>query len=274
MNEKNNHTLNLSIGDVNLLIYSDSEEFMDQTEKKYSNFICEDLDPDIRIEGKLLPYEDGEEGFGINTEVPEVTVDRSNGIYTINWMGIYGEFNMKSMEGWAKCRHFIRFDSFLRFIYVITLLKESGFLVHASSVIQNDKGYLFPGKSGAGKTTITQLSPDATLLTDEISLVKKVNGNFHLFGTPFWGDLQISGVNTHTPVKSVYFPKKDDKTFKKSVGVLKTFEMLLPNVISFGDDKEITKQLFEICFDFANSVPGHELHFLPDPSFWRVIDDE
>lgn len=277
MTLKNDNTLKISIGDIPVLIYIADENFMNQIREIYSNFIIEEvnnLPNPIKIEIIVLPQDDAVFKFDPSKESPEIKINRSNGIATMNWNLLYAEFNMETREGWAKCTVHVGLNSFLRFIYTILLLKESGFLVHASSLIREGEGYLFPGESGAGKTTITRLSPDATLLTDEVSLVKKVNGNYHIYGTPFWGELAIGGKNTHVPLKSVYFPKKDKKSFKKNVNTLQTLEMLLPNVLLYSEDEEFMLQLFNICIDFAGSVPCYELHFLPEPSFWRIIDDK
>jgi len=43
---------------------------------------------------------------------------------------------------------------------------------------KNDKAYIFPGRSGAGKTTIAWLSKDATFLGDDVSIVRKVGKEF------------------------------------------------------------------------------------------------
>ena len=56
----------------------------------------------------------------------------------------------------------------------LVLARQGGFLLHSASAIRNGKAFLFAGVSEAGKTTISRLAPpDATLLTDEISYVRK-----------------------------------------------------------------------------------------------------
>ncbi len=273
-NKKDDSSLKISIGDIPLLVHVDDEDFKNQIREIYSNFTMEKVDNPIKIEVNILPMGDAVFTFSPLKESPEIRINRSEGIAIMLWHNLYAEFNLETRECLVKCTLPAAFNSFLRFVYSTHLLNESGFLVHASSLIRKGEGYLFPGESGAGKTTITQLSPDAVLLTDEVSLVKKVNGSYHIFGTPFWGELGIGGMNTHVPIKSVYFPKKDKNSFKKNINTMKVLELLLPNVLLYSEDEEFTQQLFNICIDFAGSVPCYELHFLPEPSFWRIIDDE
>ena len=62
----------------------------------------------------------------------------------------------------------------LRIVHTLVLARQGGFLLHSASAIRNGKAFLFAGVSEAGKTTISRLAPpDATLLTDEISYVRK-----------------------------------------------------------------------------------------------------
>ena len=85
-------------------------------------------------------------------------------------------------------------DAVLRIVHTLLLAKQGGFLLHSASAVRNGKAFLFAGVSGAGKTTISRLAPpDATLLTDEISYVRKLDGSadasgkagYAAYGTPF-----------------------------------------------------------------------------------------
>ena len=73
--------------------------------------------------------------------------------------------------------------------------------MHSASAVRNGRAFLFPAVSGAGKTTISRLAPpDVTLLTDEISYVRRVADGYHAHGTPFAGDLGRAGENISAPV--------------------------------------------------------------------------
>ena len=68
-------------------------------------------------------------------------------------------------------------DSVLRIVHTLILAREGGFLLHSAGAIRNGRAFLFSGVSGAGKTTISRLAPpDVTLLTDEVSYVRQVDG--------------------------------------------------------------------------------------------------
>jgi hypothetical protein len=81
-------------------------------------------------------------------------------------------------------------DSVLRIVHTLILAREGGFLLHSAGTIRNGRAFLFSGVSGAGKTTISRLAPpDVTLLTDEISYIRRGPDGYHACGTPFAREL-------------------------------------------------------------------------------------
>lgn len=69
---------------------------------------------------------------------------------------------------------------------LLKLLKNKGFIVHASASQINDGAYVFTGRSGAGKSTVAKLlSPKHQVLADDSAIIKKEGGKFYLYQTPF-----------------------------------------------------------------------------------------
>lgn len=265
------NSLVLNIGEIPVLVFSKDQEFMAQTEKRYGNFISTETAPLLRIEVNILS-EEMEPNLATDSEKPDVMFDHGTERGTFAWQGLWGEFDLVNREARMSCGlNPAGLNSFLRFIYSLVLLKELGFLVHASGLIKNEKGYIFPGKSGVGKTTISRLSPGATLLSDDLPLVKMVHAPL-IFGTPFWGGLAVAGERTSAALAGIYFPVKDQENYTERLKPRQVFEKLLPNVVFFFKNEKFSKQLFNLCFDLAAKVPGYELHFLPDISFWECMD--
>jgi len=165
------------------------------------------------------------------------------------------------------------FESFLRVIYSLVLPQEDGIAIHASSLMKWGKAYLFPGRSGTGKTTLVRLSPEATLLTDEISIVRGIGVNPVAFGTPFHGDLEIPGENISAPIRGIYFPVKDKRNYLERLSPKRALEKLLPNIVFFGQDQELLRKVFHLSCELVISLPCYDLHFRPEPSFWSLIDE-
>ena len=270
--EVHGNNFSINIGEIPFTIFFDDKDFLVENKQIFSNFISQKVESSINIQVEYVPSENFK--FETGLESPKIFFDPIKNIYNMYWNSFNGIFNSDQMIGKINCSKHFGLNSFIRIVLTLVLLKNQGFLIHASSLIRNNKGYVFPGKSGAGKTTITRLTPDSILLSDELSLIKKVNGKFRAYGTPFWSELSINGENTSISIEDIYFPIQDKKNYAKSIGFSLALEKLLPNVIFYLNDKNLEKKLFNLCIEFISKISPYELHFLPESTFWRSIDDK
>jgi hypothetical protein len=163
-------------------------------------------------------------------------------------------------------------DAVLRIVHTLVLAKQGGFLLHSASAIRNGKAFLFAGVSGAGKTTISRLAPpDATLLTDEISYVRRSNEGYVAFGTPFTGELTKLGENTSAPIAALYLLAKGQENCIEPAAVADAGRELLSNVLFFAEDPELVQCVFQAACDFVHRVPVYRLTFVPDARVWEMI---
>jgi len=102
-------------------------------------------------------------------------VRRENGLWKIGRGDFRAEWDPTSGHGWVRqSAQPYAIDGVLRILHSLVLARQGGFLVHAASAVRNGRAFVFAGESGTGKTTISRLAPpDVTLLTDEISYVRK-----------------------------------------------------------------------------------------------------
>ncbi len=268
-------SLVLSIAGIPVLIFSKNHEFLAQTKERYGNFIVSGLNPSLKIEVEITPRHNVRT-FPPGERKHQITSDPIKRKYLIRWEGLTGEFDLTRREGAMSCSPDSdnEFNSFLRFVYSFILIKEPGFLLHACSLIRNGKGYVFPGKSGSGKTTIAQLSHDAVLLSDEISLVKWAKDTSSIFGTPFMGDLGTQGENTSAPIHGIYFPVKNKINKLCKLSPREGLKRLLPNVVFFAKHDAFSKKLFDLSAGVVMKTRSYELRFTPDHSLWSYIDAE
>jgi energy-coupling factor transporter ATP-binding protein EcfA2 len=146
-------------------------------------------------------------------------------------------------------------------------------LPHASCLVRANKAYLFCGPSGSGKTTVARLSHEATVLTDELPVVRVVNGRAIAYGTPFWGQLARGAENRSAPLAGIYFLRQAQRHAVRPVGLRPALEQLLANVLFFAREGGLPAQVFGIAADLIEAVPCFQLFFRPDPGFWEAIDD-
>jgi hypothetical protein len=163
-------------------------------------------------------------------------------------------------------------DCVLRIVHTLILARQGGFLVHAASAIRGGKAFLFSGVSGAGKTTISRLAPpDATLLTDEISYVRREGNRYVACGTPFAGELARVGENQSAPLSALFLLEKGLQNSIEPVDATEAIQRLLRNILFFADDPELVKLVFQSACEFASLVPIRRLVFVPDQRVWDII---
>jgi hypothetical protein len=163
-------------------------------------------------------------------------------------------------------------DCVLRIVHSLILAKQGGFLVHAASAICGGKAFLFSGVSGAGKTTIARLAPrDATVLTDEISYVRRAGNRYLAYGTPFAGELARVGENQSAPLSALFLLEKGLQNKIEPIAPTQAVQRLLRNILFFADDAELVKLVFQSACEFASLVPIHRLVFVPDQRVWDII---
>jgi hypothetical protein len=163
-------------------------------------------------------------------------------------------------------------DSVLRIMHSLMLAPEGGFLRHASSAVRNGKAYLFSGVSEPGKTTMARLAPeDVVLLTDEASYVRRVNGCYRAYGTPFAGELGVPGRNISAPIAAIYLLEKGPENRIDDLGQTMAVKRLLRNILFFTHQPELVRQVFEAACALVATVPVFRLTFLPDERVWGLI---
>ena len=87
------------------------------------------------------------------------------------------------------------------------ILKFGGIMLHSSAIVYNGGGIAFCAKSGTGKSTHTQLwlkkfKDDCVILNDDKPVIKKENGNYYIYGTPWSGKTDLN-LNLKAPLKAI-----------------------------------------------------------------------
>lgn len=261
--------LGLKIADLRTVILTGDPDVADLVKGRYTGFLSEGA-----------PYWRITIGVGPATAVPSaagVVVRRNGGSgrFLVERQDFVGSVDLRERSGQVVLAEpdEISLDCFLRVAYSLALVEAGGLLVHASSLMREGKGYLFCGPSGSGKTTVARLSPDATLLTDEISIVMVSDAHAFCYGTPFWGELARGGEHRSAPLVGIYFLHKAGRHAVEALRPRQSLERLLPNVLFFAREAELTARLLRISADLIEAVPCFDLSFRPDPGFWEVVED-
>ncbi len=131
---------------------------------------------------------------------------------SVSWLNIFdadfarGEIYIDTGDS---CRSFVScYPLGQLMLLMINLLNQGrGVLFHGCGIKVGDKGLLFAGVSGAGKTTTANLwkdIPEVTVLSDDRVIVRRrADGRFWLYGTPWHGDAKAASPES-APLDKVF----------------------------------------------------------------------
>jgi hypothetical protein len=182
--------------------------------------------------------------------------------------------DFKTGEGKARLTGTRHWNFMRQLVYFYFFLNRQGLLLHASGVVRRGAAYVFPGPSGAGKTTIVRQSMGAAVLSDDITGVQLVDGEPQVIahGTPFHSDWGRPGEELSAPVKGIFFPIKAKTNRVVPLNQQDVLTRLLPCIFTFTTWRPWQQRLFDLTVRLAESVAGYDLYFNPTPDFWRVLD--
>ncbi|MFZ0394838.1 MAG: hypothetical protein WCF17_19695 [Terracidiphilus sp.] len=256
----------IEIGGMGIEVQADSAEFERILKSRYGNYANSAVAPAFSLRVELTPPEafNPDADAEVWLEGREWKMER--GDFRAHWnpeerIGqVYQSANPYSI------------DSVLRIVHTLMLASEGGFLLHASSAVRNEKAFLFSGVSEAGKTTMARLAPaDVKLLTDEASYVRKVDGRYFAYGTPFAGELGAPGENISAPIAALYLLKKAPQNRIDEIDPADAVRRLLRNILFFAHQADMVRQVFESACAFVAAVPVYQLSFFPDQRVWDLI---
>jgi len=153
------------------------------------------------------------------------------------------------------------------------LSMRNGALIHAAGVEVKGKGLIFPGKSGAGKSTLCHLlsgEGDIRLLSDDRVIVRKEEGRFLAYGTPWPGEAGIAS-NKRIPLHGLMFLKKGTQNSIKRISRSDTLEKLMPVTSIPWFDAPVMEEILELCGTLSSAISAYELEFKPDAGAADVI---
>ena len=260
------YSLVIAIGGIPVRVNTADQDFLELLQNRYAGFLSGEAPAEFEFDVELAAPAFGDRDA-------DVSVTHRSGKWFMERGDFRAEWEPATRRGWIRqSANPYSIDAVLRIVHTLVLAKHGGFLLHSASAIRNGKAFLFAGVSGAGKTTISRLAPaDATLLTDEISYVRKRNNGYVAFGTPFTGELAKLGENTSAPVAGVYLLAKGSENRIEPVSVADAGRELLANMLFFAADQEMVHWAFQAACDFVDRIPVYRLTFVPDAHVWELI---
>jgi hypothetical protein len=146
-------------------------------------------------------------------------------------------------------------DLFVRAAISLGLERRGGCLFHSAAVIVDGLAYLFPGRSGAGKTTLA--SQAGNPLCDEICAVVPADGALEAHATPWW-----RGKAAPAPLAGVFELSWNGECVTP-LSPAAGLRHLAANQLLAVDTAERRRSAFETAGRIAAAVPFGRFDFTP-----------
>jgi hypothetical protein len=200
---------------------------------------------------------------------------------------ITGKYSPKSGEGELVVQSIIMEGNFARIFEQIlyqaywSALRRKGLdslLLHSSGLVRNGRGFIFTGKSGSGKSTITTLSEGSMVLNDEITLMDFSGRQVVVSDTPFNGFFE-NKVEGSAPLAALMLLKQAKRHRLTRVASAESIKTLSREIIPpMGLETPLSPAVYWDMLGYAqkisDAVPIFSMEFLPDSGFWKLIEEE
>lgn len=179
-------------------------------------------------------------------------------------------------KDFAHARALIRWDdryvataltSMLRIVFAQAILPYDAVSVHASTVLNDGKAFLFMGKSGTGKSTHSALwlrhIEGTELLNDDNPIVRIIDGEALVYGSP-WSGKTPCYRNVSAPVAAMVRLKQGPRNRFESKEDIAAFGALLPGCSVLRQDGRLHDALCATLTALTEITCVGEMECLPD----------
>ena len=155
-----------------------------------------------------------------------------------------------------------------------SFINHQGLIIHAGGGSVQGKGIVFAGASGAGKSTLSELldsSPENRMFSDERLIIRFIDTEWNLWGTPWQGTGSIAR-NETAPLSALVFLSQAQETKITELSPSAGLHRLLQVASIPWYSAEWTNKGLAVCESLIQDIPLFELAFRPDQTAVEAIE--
>lgn len=158
-------------------------------------------------------------------------------------------------------------DTTLMLLYAFASSHRNTLLLHASTIEYDEKGYLFLGKSGTGKSTHSRLwlnnIPGSNLLNDDNPIIRIIDGQCYVYGSP-WSGKTPCYINRKIPVGGIVRLSQAPFNRITRLSQINAYAALLPSCSHMKWNHEMSEAVHHTLCQLLQNIPIHHLECLPN----------
>ena len=220
---------------------------------------------------QLLYRTDEDPGF------PEITIYTQEGGYLVETrplphlptacrMTVDKEFRKAHLMLCSESDTFALNNSMM-LLYAFSTANLGAVMMHASTVMNGGKGYLFLGKSGTGKSTHSRLwmknIPDTELLNDDNPILRISDDGAIVYGSPWSGKTPCYKATSVPAAAIVQLSQAPANRIRRMPPVL-AYASLMASSSAFRPFKSLADGWHNTLERIVTTVPCYHLECLPD----------
>jgi hypothetical protein len=166
-------------------------------------------------------------------------------------------------------------ENVLRPLVALRLLMTGGLLVHSAAVALDGRGFLFAGRSNAGKSTVARLAvlSGRPVLSDDLNAITLQDGRFIIAPLPFTGDLEPSEVSHDAvPLAAILGLEKGTGESLRSISRGEAVSLLVRSAPYVNHDEIRLPLLLDRAAEIAAAASTALLTFRREGDIWPILE--
>ena len=160
-----------------------------------------------------------------------------------------------------------------RVLFMGVLAHRNAFIVHSCGWSCNGKSVLFPGVSGAGKTTLCRqlmAAGQGTILSDDRVVLCEGPAGFRACGTPWPGDAKQAR-NESAPLAALGFIEQAPEHRLTPIPPAEALRRLMEAASIPWYSSALRDLVLPLVARLVSTVPAYRVGFRPDPGVFNVL---
>jgi hypothetical protein len=262
------YALRVHIAEHMVLFRTDSKQVLQYLNRTFHTVVLADDQSVIRPDLNVMIR--GGYGKAFNNYDVKVEVKTNQYIYSRSDYRIEMEVDYRSANVYVYDDFALK-HALVNVYSAFIIHREWGLLVHSSCILERGHAYLFAGQSGAGKSTVAQLSMPRSILSDEATIMKVTPTGVTIFPSPFRSDTEMPSDTGVYPLTAIQLLRQAKVNERIGISKIDGMLQLVNRVFYWAHDPFETRKVLRMCKEIGDHVPIYELHFQKNNTFWEAI---